>query len=262
MTDFAKHASELWDARKSGHVCPFPTQTLSVAEAYELQRAAIDASRQKVFGYKIGATADETLALLNLSEPFHGPIFEAHTAFTETDVTLALPLTAAHTPRIEAEFIVCFKHDVKRDNHQDVTLEQLSEHIDWIAPGFEFVGSRYSVPQGSPGTSVIGDFGAHQHSVIGTPQKDWQSLDLTAHAVALSINGEPAAQGHSGLSIYGNPLLLVCWLLNQPLMASGLKAGQIVSCGTCTGAIPVTAGNLVEADYGSLGSLNVRVQMV
>lgn len=258
MTDNEFRAKELWQARQKGTLCTFPEQAMTVQQAYELQAACTKASGEAICGYKIGATSDETLALLGLSEPFYGPLFPAFTAYAESGVELKLPLLAAHNPRIEAEFIACLKNDVQRTN-QDVDLDYIVQHISWVAPSFEFVGSRYTPPDGSPGTSVIGDFGAHQYSVVGAPFENWQSLDLTKHVVSLAINDETAATGHSGQSIHGHPLAFICWLLNHPAMKHGLKAGQLVSCGTCTGAIPVKAGDTINADYGELGTLNVEI---
>lgn len=258
MTDIDSRAKDLWQARQQGTLCAFPKPAMSVQQAYELQAACTKASSENVCGYKIGATSDETLGLLGLSEPFHGPLFGAFTAYAESGVVIELPLHAAHNPRIEAEFVACLKSDVRR-NDKDIQLDEVLDHVAWIAPGFEFVGSRYEPPVGSPGTSVIGDFGAHQFSVVGVPNKHWRSLDLTCHKVSLSINAESVADGHSGQSIYGNPLAFVCWLLNHPAMVGGLKAGQLISCGTCTGAIAVKAGDIIYADYNDLGSLAVQI---
>lgn len=258
MTEFKELASDLWQSRQQGTLRPFPEQALSLPQAYALQAACTAASGEKITGYKIGATSDETLGILGLSEPFFGPLYEKYTSFVEPGKPFNLPLLEAHNPRVEAEFVACIKSPVQRKN-KDIELEALFEHIDWIAPGFEFVGSRYTATTGSPGTSVIGDFGAHNHSVIGTPYKAWRSLDLRSHPVSLTINGEHKASGHSGLSIYGHPLALACWLLNQPAMSQGLAAGQLISCGTCTGAIPVCAGDVVEANYGELGTLSVSI---
>lgn len=259
MSNTENQAKDLWQARQQGTLCAFPEQTMSVDQAYELQAACTKASGQEIGGYKIGATSDVTLDMLNLSEPFYGPLYTDFTGYAESDITLKLPLLAAHNPRIESEFIACLKNDVQRKD-KDIELEDILEHIEWVAPSFEFVGSRYTAPRGSPGTSVIGDFGAHQYSVVGAPYKNWQSLDLTAHPVSLTINGDTVAQGHSGQSIHGHPLAFVCWLLNHSAMAGGLKAGQLISCGTTTGAIAVKAGDNISADYGLLGVLNVQIE--
>ena len=54
---------------------------------------------------------------------------------------------------------------------------------------------------------------------------------------------------------------MVCWLLNHETMRStGLKAGEWVSCGTCTGALPVNEDkSIVAADFGDLGKIIATV---
>ena len=42
----------------------------------------------------------------------------------------------------------------------------------------------------------------------------------------------------------------------------GLKAGDIVSTGTCTGLDPVQPGDVVQAEFGSLGTVDIRVSAV
>ena len=258
MTELKHLAEKLWQSRQRGTLCPFPEQPMSVDQAYALQTACTVASGDTISGYKIGATSDETLGVLGLTEPFYGPIYTKYTSYTQPDKPLDLPLIAAHNSRVEAEFVACLKNPIQR-KEKDIVLEELLEHIEWVASGFEFVGSRYTPPTGSRGTSVIADFGAHQHSVIGAPYREWRSLDLRSHEVSLTINGDNIASGHSGLSIYGHPLSLVCWLLNQPAMSQGLGAGQIISCGTCTGAVAVKPGDVVVANYGELGTLAVSI---
>jgi 2-keto-4-pentenoate hydratase len=44
----------------------------------------------------------------------------------------------------------------------------------------------------------------------------------------------------------------------QPLPAGGLKAGQIVTTGTCTTPLPLQRGEYV-ADFGVLGSVKLSV---
>jgi len=256
-SDFDILAKELWQARLDGKVCPFPEEPLSVEDAYRLQHACDLASGEQLNGYKIGATADVTLNILGLSDPFYGPLYPAFTKqVTGPD---KVSLLAAHTPRVEAEFVACMSADIKRED-KDITFEEALECIEWVAPGFEFVGTRFTDPEGSPGTSVIGDFGANQYFVFGEPVKNWQQFDLSSHPVVLQVSGETVAEGHSGMSIFGHPLKFVSWLLNQPGMAQmGLKAGQMVSCGTCTGAVPVNSGDVLEADYGELGKLELSV---
>lgn len=258
------YAQQLRQARLNGTFCDPITEALSVAQAYEIQNACKQAAPagESVVGYKIGATAEETLAILGLEQPFFGPLYSS--AFNTNDglkERLTLPLFTQHNSRVEAEFVVCMKNDFARgDRKADIVISDILEHIDWIAPGLELVASRFSEAPEKPGCLAIADFGANQHMVVGQPFNGWCELDLTSHPVTLEIDNQPDVNGHSGMSIYGNPLEFVCWLLNQPAMhTQGLQAGQMVSCGTCTGAPFVGAGDKITADYGEMGRLAIEI---
>ena len=59
----------------------------------------------------------------------------------------------------------------------------------------------------------------------------------------------------------GNPTNVVLWLANQQsARGRGLKAGEIVSTGTCTGLDPVRPGDRVQADFGGLGTVDVSFE--
>ena len=264
MKQPTQYAQQLWQARLAGTFCEPIADTLTVANAYAIQSACTQAASadESVVGYKIGATSDETLGILGLDEPFYGPLYKS--AFSTNDghkERLQLQLFTQHKPRVEAEFVVCMKNDFARGNSEaNVVINDIVEHIDWIAPGLEIVASRFNGAVDNPGLHAIADFGANQHMVVGQPYSPWRELDLSSHPVTLAITNQPDVNGHSGMSIYGNPLEFVCWLLNQPAMHSkGLRSGQLVSCGTCTGAPFVRSGDSVTADYGAMGRLAVDI---
>jgi len=258
------YAQQLWQARLKGTFCDPISEPLSVAQAYEIQFACTQAASadESILGYKIGATSNETLDILGLEQPFFGPLYKS--AFATTDGLkdrLQLPLFTQHKPRVEAEFVASMKNDVARGNgNADIVINDILNHIDWVAPGLEIVASRFKDAPEKPGCLAIADFGANQHMIVGQPYGDWQELDLNSHPVKLEITNQPEVNGHSGMSIFGNPLEFVCWLLNQPAMHSnGLRAGQLVSCGTCTGAPFIDVGDRITADYGALGRLAIEI---
>lgn len=264
MNQPSHYAQQLRQARLDGTFCDPIAEPLTVAQAYEIQNACTEAgpAGEKVVGYKIGATATETLAILGLEQPFFGPLYSS--AFDTNDglkERLTLPLFTQHKPRVEAEFVVCMKNDFARGDRQaDIVISDILEHIEWVAPGLEIVASRFSQAPEKPGCLAIADFGANQHMVVGQPFNGWRELDLSSHPVTLAIDNQPDVNGHSGISIFGNPLEFVCWLLNQPAMLTqGLQAGQMVSCGTCTGAPFVGPGDKITADYGEMGRLAIEI---
>jgi len=205
-----QYAKQLWHARLSGSFCDSISEPLSVTQAYLIQTACTNAAsaNERVVGYKIGATSEETLDILGLTQPFFGPLYSS--AFTSVDglnERLRLPLFMQHNPRVEAEFVACMKNDFARGTgNADLVINDIIDHVDWVAPGLEIVASRFSQAPEKPGCLAIADFGANQHMIVGQPFTAWRELDLSSHPVKLEISNQPVVNGHSGMSLYGNPL--------------------------------------------------------
>jgi len=51
------------------------------------------------------------------------------------------------------------------------------------------------------------------------------------------------------------------WLADkQSEFGRGLKSGEIVSTGTCTGLDPVAPGDRAQADFGTLGTVVIQFE--
>ncbi len=84
--------------------------------------------------------------------------------------------------------------------------------------------------------------------------------DLRKHAVTMLINDTPRGAG-TGSRALGDPLNVLLWLVNhQSARRVGLKAGEIVATGTCTGLDPVRPGDIARADFGALGSVIIEFE--
>ena len=60
-------------------------------------------------------------------------------------------------------------------------------------------------------------------------------------------------RGSSDL-VFGDPIGAIAWLASHPAWAGrGLRRGEIVRTGTCTGITQIQAGDRAEADYGEFG---------
>ena len=247
---------QLWEARRDGRRIRVGDEERpgDEATAYAVQRGVTEASGYEVAGFKIGATAQVAMDLLGVSGPFFGPLYRE--AFQENDATVSLPM--AHTPGIEAEFAVGLAADLPRRTDA-WTRDEVEAAVAWVGPAFEIVGTRLEGGLPGKGTLAIADGGANVDFVCGPSGADWRSADLTAHPVALRVNGIEVASGHSGMLVFGDPVAGVLWLANHPeLDARGLKAGDVVTTGTCTGITPLSPGDEAEADYGALGVVRAR----
>lgn len=252
-TSIEQISSSLWQARvEGGSVAATPID--SEDQAYLIQAQLSDCAAASVVGYKIGATLPAALDLLQLDEPFFGPLFDSHCRASGAKV----PLSAQHTNMLETEFVVGIGADIA-PRQADYNREEIVDSIAWVSGGFEIVGTRFDTEFKGAGRHFIADSGANVDFVMGEKLEDWQSLNLSSHPATLSINNVEKATGHSGMSIWEHPLGPVAWLANHRVMAKrGLKAGDIITTGSCTGMTAVSAGDTAEADFGAIGKVAVE----
>ena len=256
MSDGTRFAVQLWEARRDGRQLRAGEQDRPRDEgsAYAVQRGVTEASAYEVVGFKIGATAQFAMEMLGVDGPFFGPLYRE--AFHDNDATVPLPM--AHGPGIEAEFAVGLAHDLPR-RAAPWTHDEVEAAVDWVGPALEIVGTRIEGGLAGAGMLAIADGGANIEFVRGAVSGRWRETDLTAHAITLRINGAEVAAGNSGMLVFGDPIAGVAWLANHPELGSrGLRAGDVITTGTCTGITPLSPGDVAEADCGILGEVSAR----
>ena len=246
-------AEALWAARTKGNVIAVePSQApTTAAAAYEVQAAMISVAGLTQVGWKIGATTAATQALLDTDEPLVGPLFAPHCHPDGAEVALV----AAHRPGLESEFLVGLAADLP-PRERAYEAGEVAAAVDFVAPAFEIIGCRFEGGLAGKGLLVIADGGANAAIVQGAPALDWRRFNLGRHAVRLRVNGAEVASGSSSDLVFGDPLGAVAWLANHAVLAGrGLKRGEIVMTGTCTGLTFIKAGDEALADYGALGQV-------
>ena len=249
-------AARLWAARQSGTViAPADiAEPKSNEEAYGVQDEIVALSGLDVKGFKVGSTSAEAQRILGTDEPGSGALFAPYMHLSPARVAIA----AEHMPAIEGEFGFRLGQDlVARD--QPYTYEEVRAAIAAVAGSVEVVGTRIAGGLAGKGRFLVtADGGANIALVTGVWQEDWQGIDLKAHRVAVHVNGEAGGAGEGALAL-GDPLNVMVWLANQQSkFGRGLKVGDIVSTGTCTGLDAVKPGDHVVADYGSLGQVEIE----
>lgn len=252
-----KLAAALWAARESGDVVTSSSHPTTVEAAYALLNAVTEASERDIVGYKLGATTEAALELMGISEPFAGPLLNGY-CFDSGHTAKVYP---ANNPAIETEFVLGLKKDLPTG--QNLTDAEVADAVDWVAGGFEIIGARFAEMPTGRGMCTIAD-GAGNHLVVtGAAKKDWQDLDMAALPTSLSVNGETKS-GISKDSVQGSPIGMLRWFANKGankgvVPARGIKAGDIIYCGTCTGLTPIKAGDVIEADFGVLGKVSTQI---
>lgn len=247
---------ELWEARVSGRLVDVDAneRPADPDQAYAIQSALTSVADSPVVGFKIGATAQAAMDLLGLDEPFFGPLYERYVYESGAEV----PIVGDHQPALETEFVVGMASDVP-PRKQAYSRAEVAESVAWICPGFEIIGTRFRSKLAGAGALLIADGGANMGFVQGQTSTDWQAFDLSSHPATLYVNGSQVASGHSGMSLFGHTLGAVAWLASYRAFAErGLKAGDIIMTGTCTGLTPIAPGDEARADFGVLGEVRAR----
>ena len=246
-------AQQLWQARIDGSLVDASTVELpsDEASAYELQHAISELADVDIVGFKIGATSKAALIALGLNGSFHGPLFDCYFRDHGADV----PLWAQHKAILEVEVAVGLDADLPTRD-AEYTPEDVAAAAAWISPAFEIVATRFDIELAGNGNLLIADSGANLDFILGNKTTDWSSFNLMNHPVQLYLNDDAVANGHSGMSLYGQPFGAVAWLANHHTIRDrGLKAGDVITTGTCTGMTSIAAGDQARADFGPLGAV-------
>jgi 2-keto-4-pentenoate hydratase len=255
-TPMASLAEALWNARAHGDVIAVdPAQKpANEAAAYDIQAAGIALSGMARVGWKIGAAAQAAIDMLGLDGPFPAPVLAPHCLDDGAEVAVV----EGQSPGLETEFLVGLGADLPA-RERAYQRDEVAAAVAFIAPSFEIVACRFMGGFKGNGLLAIADFGGNAAIVQGAPVRDWRRFDLASHRVRLSINGAETASGTGSALIFGDPIAAVVWLANQPQIAPrGLRRGELVMTGTCTGLVQLKAGDRASADFGELGQVHAR----
>ncbi len=244
-------AQRLWEARRDGTLVEVAARRdiAGLDDAYRVQERAVRASGCPRAGWKVGSTSAEARRKLGTDRPGAGALLEPFCFEHGAEV----PVFAAHAPAVEGEFVFVMGEGLPPREAPFERAEVLAA-VMGIAGGIEVVGSRFEGGLAGLGREgVTADFGANIAFVEGEVRPDWRDRDLRDAGVALSVDGETLAEGTGALAL-GDPALVLLWLANHLReRGDGLRAGDRVTTGTCTGVAAIRTGAQVLADFGPLG---------
>jgi 2-oxo-3-hexenedioate decarboxylase len=242
-------ARELVDLLGSGRQIPPFTQRqpgLALAEAYRVAdrvRRLREAGGERPVGRKIGFTNRTIWDEYGVHAPIWGPVYDT-TLHDLADVAEGFPLAGLAEPRLEPEIVL----GLGRAPEPGMDEAALLACLDWVAHGFEIVQSVFPAWVFAPADTVAA-FGLHGALLVGPRQPvaggqgDW--LDsLARFEIELWRGDEPMDRGRAA-NVLDGPLSalrhLVDLLDEQPLGVP-LAAGELVTTGTLTRALPVAPG--------------------
>jgi 2-keto-4-pentenoate hydratase len=84
-------------------------------------------------------------------------------------------------------------------------------------------------------------------------------LNLATQEVRGAINDVPWGPG-IGRNVLGDPCIALTWLINE-LSHQGviLRAGEVVTTGTCLPPGPINSGDRVRGNFGMLGEVSMTL---
>jgi 2-keto-4-pentenoate hydratase len=221
----------------------------SIEDAYAVQ-AALARRAGGVAGWKIAGVVPAQLETLKIGRPIAAPLFSTYMYQSP----LRVPVANFVAPMLEAEFDFVLAHDLPlRPNLY--SIDEVAAAVKELRPAIEIVDSRVGRPQATP--LMLADCFGNGGLVTGTPVSNWRGLDLLKHEITVKVDGKTIATGN-GARVPNGPLAALMVLANNaPSWSGGLKAGQIVTTGSCTGMPPLAGGRDVVADFGKLGEVRI-----
>ena len=262
MTRIEQAAEFLHDLRQKREIVsrlPDNVRPRDAAEGYEVQQALVERLKTDgngtVVGYKVACTSQAAQQMLGVDGPFYGRIL-SHLVY---ESPARLKRSAFAQALTEPEFAFRLKADVPVTS-EPYTAETIRPFLGELIPVFEIVDYHYHDFAEAGGPSLVANNALLGAAIFGRPIADWEHIDLVNHQIRLSVNGEPFSEG-TGAAALGSPLTVMAWLANRLHAADvTIKASQRVMTGTVTDVRRVVAGDVIEADYGELGSISVSFE--
>ena len=245
-------ADLLWrhwqDQQRLDHL-PDAARPATRAEGYAVQARLEDRSASPLFGWKIAATSKAGQAHIKVDGPLAGRLLRER-AF---DSGAEVPFGANHMRVAEAEFAFRMARDLA-PRPQPYQVADVIEAVDTLHPAIEIPDSRFNdfTVVGAP--QLIADNACGHYFVLGPAAPvDWRAIDLAAHTVKGEVTGRLTRDG-VGANVLGDPRVALAWLVNELSgVGATLRAGEVVTTGTCLVPLDIQPSDRIVMDFGVLG---------
>jgi 2-oxo-hept-3-ene-1,7-dioate hydratase len=225
---------------------------MTLDDSYAIAAMGIDTKLSRgagLRGRKVGLTSKAMQRSSQIDEPDFGVLlddmfFDNGAVVTRDDYCV---------PRVELELAFVMGD---RLTGPEVTLSDAMGATERIVPSIELIDARAQDPRTIFDT--VADNGAAAGVITGDTKLDPDQLDLRWVGGMLLCNGEVEETGLAA-GVLGHPGNAVVWLANK-LAGFGLavEAGEVILTGSFVRPVWAEAGDLIVADFGELGTVNVE----
>jgi 2-keto-4-pentenoate hydratase len=254
----ASAADIVWEHWRDGRrmaALPEPVRPRTRADGYAVQAALAARSAHPLFGWKIAATSAAGQRHINVDGPLAGRLFRERVFEPGAEV----PMGANGMRVAEAEFAFRMAVDLP-PRGPAYTLDEVLAAVATLHPAIEIPDSRFDDVTQVGAPQLIADNACAHDFVLGAATTaDWRRMDLVEHPVIATVSDRETRTGKGG-HVLGDPRLALAWLVNE-LSGIGetLRAGEVVTTGTCIVPPPIAPGDRIHADFGELGRVAVRM---
>ena len=225
----------------------------TLAEAYAIQHALLDELGSDIAGWKA--------SLSSVDEGICAPLPACTVLDAPAYAATLQPRVLGFAPcATEAEVAFRLAHDLPplaggaRYDRETVCAAVASAHA-----VIEVLSSRYLEEAAVPPFGRVADSYMNLLLVVGPSCPDWRRLQVETLPLEVRIDGNPVHQGRGGHPL-GDPLLALVWIANHlAQLGRGLRGGEIVTTGSCSGAQSLLPGQTVSAYFTGLGTAVVQL---
>ncbi len=238
-------AALLVQARRTGALLdglPADATPASVADAHAIQDAVTAGIGKPVGAFKAMAPAN--------GEPTRGVIY----AGTIHSSPARVPVAEVPQCGVEGEVAFVFRRDLPA-RAAAYTRDEVAGAVDACA-AIELVTSRYRDSDKASNLEKLADCISNGAFVRAAPLAGWRDLELGKLKVTLTVNGETVLEQVGGHPT-GDPLGVAVVLANMMREQGGVRAGQFVTCGSCTGLRYLKPGDVCGVRFEGLGAAEV-----
>ena len=222
-------------AARTGTPAPAGAVPADEAQAYRVQ-ALVMAELGEIGGWKVGATSPDA-PIVCAPMPAAG-LFDAPHSFAAADL-----------PQREVESEICFRMAADLPPRATpYTRDEVAAALGTCHPGIEILQTRLAEPDAANPLALLADFIQTGAYVTGDAIPGWREVDFAGVSVTQTITG--AATKTATGNPAGEMIHLVVWLANTgAVWAGGLRAGQVVTCGSWTGKTFAPPGATATAAF-------------
>lgn len=252
MGDPLRGLAEALASARDGGAAPRPSGAFTPEQGYQVQANWMAMLGEAVLGYKVGLTTSAAQQAMRWNEPIVGRL-----PARDLIVSPAFVPTARHQRFAEAELIFEIGEDFPA-RERAFSAADVASRVSGIFAGIELCASRYAHEDVAI-AELIADNSNADLLVVGARLASAWDDRFSELPVVLHRRDHQPISG-STASVLGNPLRAVTWLANWlASQGEGLKQGQLVASGSCTGITALDGDEELSADFAGLGTASVTI---